>query len=512
MEDIKHECGIAAVFIKEKSRERDNGLYYLYKLLLNLQNRGQLSAGVSTYNKNRAQLIDTYKGRGSVNDVFKTNDQERSFKIFRRYRGNKGIGHVRYATSGSDTDIHPFERHHGRIWKWFAFAFNGNLVNLPQLTKRLLEKKDYHIISNSDNEVIMHYLSREFMGNKKPDLVKVFSNLSKKFDGAYNIVFLNAHGDMIIMRDPYGFRPLVYGNKNGIFLAASESNALINCGASNIKSLDPGSMILIQNEKIQIKKFIPSPKKAFCMFEWVYFANVSSVLNGKSVYITRTNLGKELARIEKEKIDHNCIVVPVPDSAKPVADAFAFELKIPSQEGLIRNRYVGRTFIESGDRENKVKNKFTALREILKGKKVFLVDDSIVRGTTLKQLVRLVKKIGGAKEVHVRVSCPPIIGPCYYGIDMSTINELALPRYQKNLFKEGISEKTFEKMAIDVGADSIKYQTIEGLVKSIGLPKNDLCLACLNSKYPTPEGKKLFRRSLNNFHKGVKEDRRNYEC
>jgi len=516
-EDIHEECGIAAVYIPENGDGSNRAVFYLYKLLLNLQHRGQLAAGITTYNSKRLQMLDTYKNIGSVNEVFKTSKRMRSLELFRKFAGNKGIGHVRYATFGKDERAYaqPFERKHGRLWKWFAFAFNGNIANYDELKSKLLAKKDYHLTLEVDTEMIMHYLSKELIGDKKPDLVKVFSNLAKQFDGAYNIVFVNAYGDMVIARDPYGFRPLCYGYKDDMLLAASESNALLNCGIDkqDIKDVEPGMMILIQDNKVSFKRYAPSKRKAHCMFEWVYFSSVASTLDSRSVYVTRTNLGRELAKLETEKVnEEEYVVVPVPDTAKAAGDAYAYALGLPSKEGLIRNRFVGRTFIEGKSREEKVQTKYTALRAILEGKKVMLVDDSIVRGTTLKEIVHYIKKKGGAKEVHVRVSCPPVVGPCLYGIDMSTVSELLVPRFLKDENRRETDREAMERIAKDVGADSLIYQTIPGLVRSIGLPASDLCMACINGDYPTLAGKRWYKHSLESFKKGIKEDRRVYEC
>jgi len=512
MSEAMHQCGIAAVYIKENDDSANRALYYLYKLLLNQQNRGQLSAGVTTFNLSRMQILDTYKELGPVNEVFKTSDRQQSLEIFKRYAGNKGIGHVRYATSGSEDRslAQPFERHHGRKWKWFSFCWNGNLANYAELKENLMDKADYHIIYNTDTEILMHYLSRELRGSVRPNLVKVFTRLAQKLDGCFNIAFINAFGEMIIMRDPYGFRPIVYGWKDDMFLAASESNALINCGVTEYKHLEPGHLIYISNGKVIVKKYAESPKKAHCMFEWVYFANVSSVLDGQSVYITRTNLGKELAKLESEKLNEEYIIVPVPDTAKAAGDAMAYELKVPSAEGLIRNRFVGRTFIEGSSREERIQNKYTALKEILKDKKVILVDDSIVRGSTTKQLINYIKKAGEAKEVHIRVSCPPIRGTCFYGIDMSTVSELLVPKYEKEPKIGEVSKDVINKIAKDLGADSLKYQSVQGLVRSIGKPAKDLCMACITGDYPTPWGKKLYQKAWDNYRKGIKE--RTYAC
>jgi len=513
MDEIHDECGIGAVSLKQKDDSK--ALFYLYRILLNLQNRGQLSAGVTTFDKNRAQLLKTYRNIGTVNEVFKTSRLDRSMKIFKHFAGSKGIGHVRYATCGANGRSHaqPFERKHGRMWKWFSFGFNGNLVNIDELKKALVEKTEYHFILNNDTEIIMHYIARQLKGTKKPDIANVFHGVSRKFDGAYNIAFLNAYGDMAVCRDPLGIRPLCYSIKDGNLFVSSESNALMNIGIYDFKSLEPGKVICSCNGDIEIKEFDKSNGKAHCMFEWVYFANVGSVLDDKSVYVVRKNLGKELAKIEPEDVNSDeYIVVPVPDTAKASADAYAYELGIPSMEGLIRNRFVGRTFIEGVSRKDKVQTKYTAVKEILKGKKVLLVDDSIVRGATSKQITRYLKEVGGAKEVHVRVTCPPIKAPCFYGIDMSTVSELLLPHYEKDLDPSTTSEEILQKISDDMDADSLVYNDVKALVKAIGLPKKDLCLGCLTGKYPTKCGNQVYCKALKQFKAGKKEKKRSYEC
>src|SRR5207248_2703126 len=252
---------------------------------------------------------------------------------------------------------------------------------------------EHHITRNIDTEIIMHYLSHELSkcGEDRPDLVAVFRALSQKFDGAYNLVFLNAMGDMVVLRDPKGFRPLCYAQDGPLFAAASESVPLLNLGFKDIRSLEPGEMILIQNNEIRHERFAPRQPTSHCFFEWIYFANVASTLDERSVYLTRSELGKELARQEralgKVPLDEGTIVVPVPDTGKAAADAMAFELKVPSVEGLIRNRYVGRTFIDGQHRADRARLKYTPLREVLAGKRVLLVEDTIVRSTTMKSLL-----------------------------------------------------------------------------------------------------------------------------
>ena len=408
-------------------------------MLLDIQNRGQLAAGMTSYNPARRQLIDTHKDIGSVQRGVSVVARGKRESLMQEYAGRAAIGHVRYATCGKDDRSYaqPFERHHLQKYKWFSFAFNGQLANYGELRDRLLDGSDHHLTRETDTEIIMHEISRELSGDRKPELIDVMRNISQRFDGAYSLVFLNACGDMMVARDPLGIKPLCYAKEGPLFAAASESVALLNLGfePESIQSLLPGQAITIVDGQFEIHRFAESPRRAHCFFEWVYFANVASTLDERSVYLSRTALGVELARLEKadgriDLHDGDTIVVPVPDTSKAAADAMAFELGIPSREGLIRNRYSGRTFIEGGkDRQRKAQTKYTPLREVLEGKRVFLVEDSIVRSTTMKVLLDRIRELGGAREIHVRVACPPIIAPCFYGIDMSTVNELFAPKF-----------------------------------------------------------------------------------
>src|SRR5207248_5794549 len=246
-----------------------------------------------------------------------------------------------------------------------------------------------------------------------------------------------------------------------------------------VRSLEPGEMIVIQDNEIRHERFAPSLGTSHCFFEWIYFANVASTLDERSVYLARAALGKELARQERQlgrvPLDEDTIVVPVPDTGKAAADAMAFELKVPSVEGLIRNRYIGRTFIEGQNRAERVQLKYTPLREVLQGKRVLLVEDTIVRSTTMKALLHDLRHRGGAREVHVRVACPPIVAPCFYGIDMSTVRELFATRYLKGA---RITEGEQQAMAADLGADSLVYLPLEAVARCIGLGPESLCRAC----------------------------------
>jgi amidophosphoribosyltransferase len=522
MDELQHECGIAAIYHLpglETSRlapltgpEQVSRL--MPRLLLDLQNRGQLAAGMATFNPQREKILDTYKQIGTVIEAFRLNHRAKYDSIMREYAGRAAIGHVRYATCGA-TDrsyAQPFERHHGCKWKWFAFAYNGQLANFSQLRDELLARTDYHLTRDTDTEVIMHYLSHELSqcGNDRPDLGHIFSNLSRLFDGAYNLVYLDAMGDMVVMRDPNGFRPLCYAQDGPLFAAASESVPLLNLGFQDVKSVEPGQMILIQDGQVRFQRFAPRKAPTHCFFEWIYFANVASTLDERSVYLARSSLGKELARQERElqkvPLDGDTIVVPVPDTGKAAADAMAYELGIPSVEGLIRNRYIGRTFIEGQNRAERVQLKYTPLREVLVGKRVLLIEDTIVRSTTMKALLHDLRQRGGAKEIHVRVACPPIVAPCFYGIDMSTVKELFAPRFMKG---PRVTEEEQDAMAAELGADSLLYLPLESVARCIGLDSSHLCRACLTGKYPTPTGEHLYQLSLN--HRNGTTNGRTYE-
>lgn len=491
-EEVHEECGIAAVSLPN---DQPHALFSLYKMLLNMQNRGQLSAGITTYMPNRAQLIDTHKDLGTVDEVFRTSSPPKSRYIFTRYAGIRGIGHTRYATCGKNDKSYaqPFERHHGRKRKWFSFAFNGNLANYSDLRQKLIDEKEYHLVLENDTEIIMHHLAKQFAGEHKRELVDVWRGLSEEFDGAYNMSFINAQGDLAASKDPLGIRPLAYTIVDDSLYVASESAALVQLGLTDFKELEPGTIISATNGTGEIRKerYSKNNTTARCMFEWVYFSNVSSVIADSSVYVSRYRMGEELAKIELLSFHKtDTVVVPVPDTGKAAGDAYAYTLGLPSREGLVRNRFLGRAFIEGDRREDKVRNKFTVIKQIVSGKRVILVDDSVVRGVTSKAIIDYVRNVGGAKEVHLRLACPPILAPCFYGIDMSTIKELIAPTH---INKDGeLDQEALENLAREIGADSVSYQTLPGLVRAIGLPKTELCTGCLTGKYPTPWGQKLY--------------------
>jgi len=508
MSDLHHECGLAAIYHLPSSRPSplcpphgpDEVSRLIPRMLLDVQNRGQLSAGMTSYNPHRQQLLETYRGLGSVSEVFRLSHRGKAESIMARYAGPAAIGHVRYATCGKDdlSYAQPFERHHLQKHKWFSFGFNGQLANYVELRDKLLADDDHHLARATDTEIIMHEISRELSGDRRPSLVDVMRHVARRFDGAYCIALINSLGEMVIARDPLGLRPLSYAIEGPLLAAASESVALLNLGFTHasIRSLEPGQMILVSGGEFGLERFADSPRRAHCFFEWIYFANVASTMDGRSVYLARKELGEELARLEDVPIDDHTIVVPVPDTSKCAADAMAFRLGVPSVEGLIRNRYSGRTFIEGVDsRLTKAMAKYTPLREVLEGKRVLLVEDSIVRSTTMRVLISRIREVGLAREIHVRVACPPIIAPCFYGIDMSTIAELFAPRFMR---EDRPRQEIYDEMARELGADSLRYLPVESIASAVDRPASDLCRACITGQYPSPHGQQLYQIALAN--------------
>ncbi len=521
MSDLHHECGIVALYHlpgrppsplcppqgpHEVSR-------LMPRMLLDIQNRGQLSAGLTSYNPGRDQLIDTYRDLGSVSEVFRLSHRGKAESLMNEYAGPAAIGHVRYATCGEDDRSYaqPFESHHIQKRKWFSFCFNGQLANYLQLRDRLLAEDDHHLTRTTDTEIIMHELGREMSGDRRPSLTEVISAVAQRFDGAYCLALINAMGEMIVARDSLGLRPLSYATDGSLVAAASESVALLNLGfdPQQIHSLPPGEAVVIKNGEFAIERFAPSFRRAHCFFEWIYFANVASTLDGRSVYLTRTALGQELATLEDLPLGDDVVVVPVPDTSKAAADSMAYHLGVPSREGLIRNRYSGRTFIEgSTGRAAKAEAKYTPLREVLAGKRVILVEDSIVRSTTMRVLISKIRSVGEAREIHVRVACPPIIAPCFYGIDMSTVGELFAPQFMRDDIP---SEESFRQMAHAIGADSLRYLPVESISRAIGHEPDALCQGCINGAYPTACGQQLYEVALDVSEMAVQPTSRTYE-
>lgn len=510
MSEIHDSCGVVAfarLNYEDMFSEIEKGAdlpdpevaRWLYSMLLNIQHRGQLSAGITTYDPRRIVLLRTHKALGMVSRAFARD--KNGIDPIEQLDGVAGIGHIRYATCGVDDEAHaqPFERWHGRPWKWFSICFNGTITNFGELKEKLVKEQKYHLIHDTDTEVILHYLAYAHRGTRRPSFTKVFAELASRLDGAYSIAFLNALGDIVMARDPLGFRPLCFGVQGNLWAAASESIALTNLGFEKVEFIEPGTLLHVNTRtgKILRRRFAESRKKAHCFFEWVYFSSAGSVLDGRSVYLSRAELGRELATIERarwqeagisEADKKDWIVVPVPDAAKAAADAMAYELNIPCLEGLLRNRYVGRTFIEKGASVELSRRKYTPLPEVLNGKKILLVEDSIVRLNTLRAVIDQMRSRSVPKEIHVRITCPPIIGPCFYGIDMPTCEELYAYQFLRKPAEGLLPEDIARRMAQDMKAESLVYLPVESIPRCVGLPREDLCMACVTGCYPTHWG------------------------
>ena len=478
MSDLRHECGLAAIYHLPgtetsplcPSQGQEEVSRLIPRMLLDIQNRGQLSAGMTAWNPGRTQLLATYKDVGSVSEVFRMSHRGKYESLMEQHAGRAAIGHVRYATCGAEDRgyAQPLERPHIQKRKWFAFGFNGQLANYPELRAEILATDDAHLARDNDTEVILHAIGRELAGDADPTPVDLMAAIARRFDGAWNLAILDACGRLIVARDPLGIRPLEYAQVGPLVAAASESVALLNLGfpPESIQSLEPGTALIVDGSGLRIELFAESPNRAHCFFEWIYFANVASSMDERSVYLSRKRLGEELARLETVPIDADTVVVPVPDTSKAAADSLAYNLSIPCVEGLIRNRYTGRTFIDgSASRRQKAETKYTPLREVLEGKRVILVEDSIVRSTTMRVLLGRMRSLGLAREIHVRVACPPIVAPCFYGIDMSTIDELFAPEF---LAGGPLTSEVQAAMAAQLGADSLRYLPIESVARSIG--------------------------------------------
>lgn len=508
MSELHHECGVAAVYCFSPSKEskvvpfedKNNTAHLIPRMLQDMQNRGQLSAGITSFSSDRDELLRTHKEIGSVAEVFRLSHPGKAANIMKRYSGHSAIGHVRYATCGRDdrSYAHPFERHHIQKSKWFSFAFNGQLANYKEIREDLLAEDENYLARDTDTEIILHEISRVLSRDSKATFLDIMTYLGGRLDGAYTIGMITAKGDMMVARDPLGLKPMSYATDGYVFAAASENVALVNLGfrPDQIQDLPPGHMVTIVDGKMEVTAFAKCNDTAHCFFEWIYFANVASSMDGRSVYLARTHLGEELAKLERENPifdwnDGETIVVPVPDTSKAAADSMAYSLGVPSFEGLIRNRYSGRTFIENTQemRMQRAKAKYTPLREVLGGKRIILVEDSIVRSTTMKVLLGRLYEEGGAKEIHVRVACPPIIAPCFYGIDMSTVEELFAPKFG---YQGELDQETSERMAKELGCDSLRYLPVQSISNAIELPAKALCQGCITGCYPTPHGQDLY--------------------
>ncbi|MBO7409744.1 MAG: amidophosphoribosyltransferase [Candidatus Methanomethylophilaceae archaeon] len=454
----KHSCGVVGV-----AADCDV-VYYMHRALNVIQHRGQESAGISVFTDG---AIRTVKNDGLVSEAL-------SEAALAGLAGNSGIGHVRYSTVGSKgvLNAQPFTVDY--TGGTLAIAHNGDLTNYRELKAEYLEK-GWSFISDSDSEIIVRLIAK-FLSEGE-DIITAIRSTMAKIDGAYSLCVMD--NDVIYaIRDPHGFRPLCIGKVFGGYMVVSESAALDSLGGEFVRDVEPGEIVRVTKDGIESFPMVSPGPKAHCMFEWIYFARPDSVMDGREVYDVRKQVGIILAKEAPADVD---LVMPVPDSGRAHALGYSIGSGIQYEEGFMKNRFVGRTFIlpDQKMRENAVSMKMNAIKSTVNGKRIVIVDDSIVRGTTLKKLINVLRD-AGAKEVHVRIGSPPIIAPCYYGVDMKSRDQFIATKYN------------VEEIRQIIGADSLAYISLDGMVKALGFPAEDLCLECTNGLYPTPiEGEKL---------------------
>jgi len=450
-EDVNEKCAVVGIFGHEEASK------LAYFSLHALQHRGQEAAGISSSD---GKKLHTIKKRGLVQRVF---DEEK----LRTLSGSSAVGHTRYSTAGDDSilDAQPvFARYDlGEM----AIVHNGNLTNAEEVRNKLI-KKGAIFQTFMDTENLIHLIAK----SEKDKLIDRIIDAVQRIEGAFSLVFLS-RTKMFAMRDRFGFRPLSLGRlPNGGYIVASETCAFDLVSAEFIRDVEPGELLIFEDgkEPQSIKVFEPTPKH--CIFEYVYFARPDSKVFGQSVYQTRKNMGKELANIQPVEAD---VVIPVPDGGVPSAIGYAQESGIPYEMGIMRNHYIGRTFIEPTQemRDLKVKMKLSPMTDIIKGKRVIVIDDSIVRGTTSKRIIRMLKE-AGASEVHMRVSSPPTTDPCFYGVDTPD---------KENLIAANM---TTEQICNFIEADSLAYLDEPALLRSVNAKEEDdsnYCTACFTGKY-----------------------------
>jgi amidophosphoribosyltransferase len=445
---LREECGVFGIFGHEDAAR------ITYLGLYALQHRGQESAGIVV--SDGKQLIGA-RGMGLVYEVF--NEEK-----LQELTGPTAIGHIRYSTTGSSVlkNAQPFQVDYSR--GSLAVAHNGNLVNTSELRSRL-EKAGSIFQSTMDSEIIVHLVAKSHAANFEDALIESLLQLK----GSYSLLLLT-QDQMIAVRDPHGFRPLCLGKLDGSYVFASETCALDLIEAEYIRDVEPGEIVIIDNNGLHSLKPLPPTTPSLCIFEFIYFARPDSHVFGESVYQARKCLGRELALEQPVKCD---LVIPMPDSGNCAALGFAEASEIPLEMGIIRNHYVGRTFIQPSQtsRDLGVKVKLNPVREVIKDKRIVVIEDSIVRGTTSKIRMKNLRE-AGAKEVHMRVSCPPHRYPCYYGIDFPTREELIA------------SSHSTEEICRFIGLDTLGYLSLDGMIKALPFPKEDFCLSCFDGQYP----------------------------
>ena len=450
-EKLKESCALFGVYAPGEDVAR-----LTFFGLFSLQHRGQESSGIATADGER---IHVHTKMGLVSQAF---DED----VLSRLWGNIAIGHNRYSTTGSSRSANAqpivVENASDRI----ALGHNGNIVN-SQYIRQELEERGYSFATGTDSEVIALLI----LSSAKKTWVDRIKDAMKRLQGAYSLVLMTKDS-LFGVRDPLGVRPLCIGRLDGGWVLASESCALDHIGAHFIREVEPGEVVVIDTAGMRSYRGKGAGRRGLCIFEYIYFARPDSVIQGRRLYVARQAMGARLAQEYPVEAD---VVIGVPDSATAAGIGYSIQSGIPFSEGLLKNRYVGRTFIEPDQRirELGVKLKFNPLPETLEGKRVVLVDDSIVRGTTTPRVVAMLRR-AGAKEVHMRICAPPIRYPCFFGVDMATRWELIA------------AHKEIPEIAQFIGADSLGYMSIEGLIESVALPRELFCLACFTGDYPVP--------------------------
>jgi amidophosphoribosyltransferase len=460
----KHFCGVVAMALE------GDVVPHLKKALRIIQHRGQEAAGIAVHN---GKSVSYHRGMGLVHEVL-------NGRQYNSLMGNAGIGHVRYSTEGGSCseNIQPIvvTTKEGDL----ALAHNGDIVNAPAIRTRL-QAEGWAFLTSTDSEIVVRMMATEVSFN--PDPVRAIKTVMRALDGAYSITLM-LENRIFGFRDPYGFRPLCFGRLPGGYALASESSIFEVMNGEFIRDVLPGEIVEITSKNFTSTRTPAAPHTAHCMFEWVYFARPDAIINGREVYQVRINIGHILAKEQPAQAD---VVIPVPDSGRAHALGYAEGSGIPYAEGFMKNRYIERTFImpDQSQRDEGVLLKLNPIRSTVQGKRVVIADDSIVRGTTMRKIVQMTRR-AGAKEVHVRIGCPPVIAPCFYGVDMKTREQFAA------------LNRTPEQIAKLITADSVGFISQEGLVRALGIPESELCLACVNGLYPTkiPGERMRFQRTL----------------
>jgi len=447
---LHESCGVFGVYAPDEDVAR-----LTFFALFALQHRGQESAGIATTN---GESLQVYAKMGLVSQVF---DEDSLSHL----TGNIAIGHNRYSTRGSSRMINSQPIIAGKGEAAIAVAHNGNIINAEHLYEELSDQ-GYTFHTSTDTEVIANLI----LSSPEKDWIDKIRYAMHRLQGAYSLTIMTNH-TVFGVRDPFGIRPLCLGSVNGGWVIASESCALDHIGASFVREVEPGEIVSITENGIDSYREEVS-RSALCIFEYIYFARPDSKINGRLLYLARQAMGEQLA--VEHPVDAD-LVMGVPDSATAAGIGYSRKSNIPLCEGLLKNRYVGRTFIEPDQRirDLGVKLKFNPLPQMLEGKRLVVVDDSIVRGTTTPQVVKLLRR-AGVKEVHMRICAPPIRYPCFFGVDMATRRELIA------------AQKTVDEVRDFIGADSLGYLSIDGLIKAVALPKDIFCLACFTGDYPIP--------------------------